>query len=192
MTKTDFAACMAVIAAGCGKNLTEEAMTVYYDLLKDLPLEALQVAAKQALLESLYPVFPTVGLLRKFATAAITKIDRQPLSIEAWEISQKAVRRWGLNRQREALAGMPLLVAKTVSAIGWQALCDATLSDMDTIRAQFVRAYETIVGREQRTALLPQEVQEIINGIGIEAQPPPIDNRSGAPILRLHLRKDKA
>src|SRR5690348_7985347 len=63
---------MAYLGAGCGKELNKDGLRVYYDLLGDLPLTALQCAAKRALLENAFPVFPQVGTLRKLATEAMT------------------------------------------------------------------------------------------------------------------------
>jgi len=71
MTRQEFAAVMAYLAAGCGKALSEDALNVYFDLLRDLSIGVLQVAAQRALLEGQYPVFPSVGTLRQLAVETL-------------------------------------------------------------------------------------------------------------------------
>jgi hypothetical protein len=61
---------MAYLVAGSGKPISEEGAEVYFDALKLLPVAAIKVAARRALLESTYPVFPPLGVLWKLACAA--------------------------------------------------------------------------------------------------------------------------
>jgi hypothetical protein len=184
MTRADWVLVAAYISAAVVKDFTEHQAEVYFDLLQDLPTAAVQIAAKQCLLESIYPTIPTVGAIRKAATAAATGSHRLPLAIEAWESAFWAVGRYGLSREREALATMPPAVAKAVRAIGWRALCDTKLDDLDTLRAHFLKAYEAMAARDQRQGLLPNSLKETIEAIGIDAQPAPLDNRTGAEILK--------
>lgn len=191
MTRADWASIAGVLSAAVGRDFSEQQAEVYFDLLADLPVQAVQVAAKLHLLENSYPTLPTVGALRKLATAVTSGSYRQTLAIEAWETAWRAVGRYGLSRERDALASMQASVAKTVAAIGWRSLCDARLDDLDTIRAHFLKSFEAVAGREQRQALLPASMHATIEAIGIKVETPPLDNRSGAEIFKaLTKRKD--
>lgn len=153
MTRKEFGAVIAYLESGCGKKLPANGVEVYWDLLSDLPLAALQAAAKRALLEGQYPVFPPVGTLRKLAVEALPSGRNSPSAIEAWGLLRTALVRYGYTQADKGLGSLPALVAKTARCLGWRELCDATMPDV--IRAQFCKAYETVLGREQRERLLP-------------------------------------
>ena len=67
MSREQFAGVLRYLAAGTCRAFTEDQAEVYYELLGDLPLEALQLATKQALLEWVHPSIPPVALLRRHA-----------------------------------------------------------------------------------------------------------------------------
>lgn len=167
MTKQEFAAVMAYIGAGCGKELSKDGMRVYFDLLGDLPLEALQVAAKRALLEQTYAVFPQVGTLRKLAAEAMTPTACVP-AVEAWGIVRRAIRTWGYARGEDALASLPPVVRRAVECLGWRELCDAT--NTEVVRAQFERNYATLLQREERERLLPENVVALLSVVMAKKQ----------------------
>ena len=166
MTRPEFATVMAYLGAACGKPLTADGHEVYYDLLGDLPLAALQLAARLALLESQYPVFPTVGVLRRLATEAAAA--RAFGADEAWAMVRQAVLAFGYYREREGLAALPAVVRRAVESLGWRELCDAT--EPEIVRAQFRRAYEAAAAREQRQALLPARVKALIGRVARDFQ----------------------
>jgi hypothetical protein len=167
MTRQEFAAIVAYIAAGCGKTLTEAAMMVYYDLLGDLPAEVLQTAAKRALLQQEYHVFPQAGTLRKLALE-IMQPDRLS-ALEAWDLLRGAIRSFGYMRERQGLDSLPEPVRQVAERFGWQTLCDST--EPEICRAQFTRAYEAQQAREQSFALLPEPVQRSVLSIGQRVRP---------------------
>jgi hypothetical protein len=155
MTPQDFAAAMKYIAAGIGKELTKESLRVYFDSLQDLPAEALMVAAKRAVLESEYHVFPTVAQLRKLAVESM-----QPpamLAMEAWGLVQQAVVRYGYYKQQQALASLPEPVRTVAERFGFQTFCDS--SSQEILRAQFVKAFDAEQTHRRERALLPEAVR---------------------------------
>lgn len=167
MTREEFACVMAYIVAGVGKPVSTEQAEVYYDLLGDLPLPALQLAARQALLESRYPTIPTVGTLRQLAVALMQPRALQPL--EAWELVLRAVNRFGLSGRDRALATLPEPVRSAARALGWPSLCDLTLEQLPTVRAQFRDAYNAMAARAEHEALPPtryqQQTRELLDGV---------------------------
>ncbi len=160
MTKPEFAAVTAYLSAAVSKPMPVEQITIYYDLLADLPADAVMLAAKQALLKSAYPTIPPVGVLRELATAALA--PEQLAAYEAWDMVIQAIRRHGLDGERRALESLPPAVARAASAIGWRSICDSNPADAGTIRAQFRQAYETVAGREQRERLLPAPLKDAL------------------------------
>lgn len=155
MRAIDFAPIMAVLSAAIARPVSEETTRVYFDLLKDLPLPALQLAAKRAVMESQYPVLPPVGVLRKLALESLT--PARLLADEAWERVRRAIRRYGYYREADGLASLPQEVRRAAECLGWQSLCDST--EPEVCRAQFRKAYEAIVERERRMELLPDAMQ---------------------------------
>ncbi len=163
MTRPEFACAIAYLAAGCGKTPAPEALEVYWDLLGDLPALALQAAAKRALLEQTYTIFPQVGTLRKLASELVSGASGEPTAAEAWGLVRRAVCLFGYARSEAGLASLPPLARRTADALGWRSLCDA--SEPEIVRAQFVKAYDCIAGREQRERLLPPSVKRLVANV---------------------------
>ncbi|HWG42514.1 MAG TPA: hypothetical protein VN688_06970, partial [Gemmataceae bacterium] len=162
MTRQEFAAVMAYVGAGCGKTLGEDALKVYYDLLSDLPLDVLQLAAKRALLESHYPVFPPVGVLRKLA-AEIMRPPAMP-ALEAWGVLQRAIDRYGDDNPQQGLDALPEPIRAVAEQFGWRQLCRC--NETEILRAQFSKAYDTAQARERATWLLPVGVRQAVAELG--------------------------
>jgi hypothetical protein len=162
MSRTEFAAIISYLAAGCGKTLSDAALLVYFDLLGDLPAEVFQTAAKRALLQQEYAVFPQAGTLRKVALE-IMQPDRLS-ALEAWDLLRGAIRSFGYMRERQGLDSLPEPVRQVAERFGWQTLCDST--EPEICRAQFMRVYDAQQDREQSFALLPEPVQRSVLSIG--------------------------
>jgi hypothetical protein len=162
MTREEFAPVAAYLAAAVNKPFPREQAEVYFDLLRDLPIAAVGAAAKQALVESAYPTIPPVGTLRRLAVAACAPPELS--AYEAWGLVLRAVQNFGLDGKRKALASLPPAAAAAAEAMGWRSLCDAT--ELETPRAQFRQAYETMAGREQRERNLPPALRDVLARIG--------------------------
>lgn len=154
-----FAEVMAYLGTGVGKAPTKDQIKVYYDLLNDLPLEALQFAARQAMAEQTYPVIPPVGVLRKLATE-YKRGGEGMTAGEAYELARRAIRRFGYYAQAEGLASLPPDVAAVTRQIGWDIWCDN--EDPTPLRARFIEFWETRQRRDQRVELLPENMQQAL------------------------------
>lgn len=161
-TREEFAKVVAYLSAAVNKPMAREQAEVYYELLRDLPPEALKAAAKAAVAESRYPTIPTVGTLRELALESEGPV--QATWAEAWGATMEAVERYGCGRRGEGLASLPPVARRTAEAIGWRALCDARRSEADTLRAQFRDAYGAVAEREARCRLLPPLLREQLLG----------------------------
>ena len=154
----EFAKVMAVLEAGTGKVATEKQNEVYYDLLGDLPLSALQAAAKRALLAHNYPTIPPVGMLRAFA---MELVDGLPASHgDAFDMVLTAVRRFGCYDEKAGMESLDPACRRGVRAMGgWQAVCESPIEDRATLRAQFRMAYDQIADRETTLRNLPESIR---------------------------------
>lgn len=157
MTESEFAPIMAYLSSAVGKPVAQNQAEVYWDLLGDLPSEVLATAARQVLLESAYPTLPTVGTLRQRCLALMQPPGLQ--AMEAWELVMRAVNRYGFAGETRALATLPDVAARAARALGWQSLCDATVEQIPTVRAQFRDAYNSLAQRQEREALPPARYQ---------------------------------
>jgi len=165
MNRADFAKVMAYIVAATGKAIATETAEVYFDLLGELPAEALQFAAMRALLEACYPVLPPAGVLRKLALDAMNGADREPTADEAWELVRRAINAFGYMREQQALAALPEgPVRRAAECLGWQSMCESTVEEVT--RAQYRKAYETLAHRRQRQRLLPAPMIAMLERIG--------------------------
>lgn len=175
MTRIEFAEVMAWISVGIGKPIAESEqekvarLGVYFDCLGDLPLPALQLAAKRCVLERKYQSFPPVAELRELAVET-TRGEVKPMSgADAWGIAMKAVGRCDVDvtgSVERAFAKVPEPVKRAVEQFGFMALYNLPSSNMETARAQFIRLFESIAELDRKTALLPVAMQKQIAMIG--------------------------
>lgn len=175
MTREEFSGIMLYLETSVGKRFAEMEINgekvyqldAYWDLLSDLPATALASAARRAVLEQKYPTLPMPGVLREHALALMLPPALQ--AMEAWELVLRAVNRYGYANEQRALATLPTLAAHTAQAMGWQSLCDASVEQLPTVRAQFRDAYNQLAQRQEREALPPARYQRqtaaIVNGL---------------------------
>lgn len=168
MTRTEFLVVMNYIGVAVRKPLNRDELEVYFDLLQDLPADALQVAAKRVLLEHKYPTFPSVAELRSAATATVQGEVTGLSPVEAFALAWRAVGRIDLEvdgSKDRALKNLPPAVAETLNAMG---LANVIYGEepVAVVRAQFVKAFESISNRNRRAALLPAATREAIEQRG--------------------------
>ena len=168
MTRAEFREVMAYIEAGVRDGLKRESAEVYYGLLKDLPVEALRLAAKRALLEHRYPTFPTIAMLRDFATLAIRgEVQDLPWG-QAWKVATRAIARCDVDVDgsvERAFRDVPPIVRAAVEAFGFMALYNLPPAQMETARAHFRDIYDQLADRQRRTGLLPSVTRDELRSI---------------------------
>ncbi len=169
MTKFEFATCTAILEAGAGKTMSKEQVEVYFDLLGDLPVEALLIACKRALLESFYPTIPPIGTLRKMAVSTMQGRISELTAAEAWGLVTKAAGKCDVDQAgsvERAFKDIPPLVWRAVQLFGFMAIYNLPSNAIETARAQFMRIYESLSANEEKLKLLPASVKEEIAQIG--------------------------
>lgn len=159
MDRVEFAKAMAVLTSGLNIRMPDPQAEVYFDLLRDLPLPALQIAVKRVLLEHRISTIPTIAEIRALAVEAIS-----PPEIDAagalWLV-REAVKRFGWAQPAEALRSLPRRTRRVVSAIGWRSICES--DNPEALRAHFFRLYESATRHDLRDGLLPEGLRRSIS-----------------------------
>lgn len=175
MTRAEFAGVMHYISLAINKPLSADSAEVYFDLLGDLPIAVLKLAAKRVCLEHRWANFPTVAELRE-AAAATQRGEVSALSAaEAWALAWRAIGRIDLEIDgsvERAFKGLPAVVVDALNALGIANLCYGK-EPVAVIRAQFVKAFEAIAARQKREALLPAATREAIKATPDVTRPKP-------------------
>jgi len=163
MTRIEFAAVIAYIGVGTGKELPTERMDVYFDLLGDLPIEAFKVAAKKVILEHPWATFPSAAELAKATSETVRGRLSELSASEAWEKAWTAVGNIDLEMPHtlEKLHQLPPSVYEAMKAFGLPAMIYGK-EPVTVVRAQFCKIYEQIAARDARAALLPPKLKEEI------------------------------
>lgn len=161
MTRAEVAEVLTLIAAAWPRFEPDEAkVALWGELFADVEFGIAKVALKKLMLLNTFP--PSVAELRQAVMEVRTP---EKLSApEAWGLALKAIHTYGCYREGEALAALPEQVAEVVRWMGWQSIC---MSDnVDVVRGQFMRMYETQQKRDREQAVLPTGLRDAIARIG--------------------------
>lgn len=143
----------------------EYSWELFYNMLKDLPTEAVTLAVNKCILECRFP--PKVAELRE---AAINIMTPQTADWSTgWGEVIKCIGMFGRDREKEALGYMSEITAECVKRLGWKELCLSEYQISD--REKFKNTYETIQKRKKQDALLPLSYKERIASIQQQAMP---------------------
>lgn len=127
-----------------------DAFDMWYELLKDLPYQAVSFAARKHMAGSPYP--PTIADLRKTCSElgrpAMISVD------DAWGMVLKAVRSYGYMREAEALESLPEPCRTVVKNIGWQNICQS--ENLIAERAFFRDSYGNKAALMKQEAVIPE------------------------------------
>jgi hypothetical protein len=137
----------------------QEAMSLWYDALKDLPIDVLSAAVKKWAVTEKWP--PTIAELREKCSEIVD--GERPDWGTGWQEVQKAIRFYGYMRSQEALASMSPVTREAVRRIGFQAICES--ENPEAIRAQFRQIYESVEQRSAAESSLPAELKSTIRQI---------------------------
>lgn len=136
----------------------DDIITLWDVMLSDLPLITAQNAIQYHMSRSVYP--PTVADIRDAAVKV--SAPRSMDWSEAWEKIITAIRNYGFYREKEAMESLPEDVVVMVRRFTWRELC--MNENIDTLRAQFRMAWETMNKRKQEQDLLPPQLLNAIEG----------------------------
>lgn len=156
MEKAEFSKIVMVLRSTYPQSqilTTNEAISLWFELLSDLPYAAASAAVQKWVSSEKWP--PTIADIREGATKSI--IPEIPEWSAAWETVLAAISRWGMYRQAEALATMDETTRETVNRMGWQYICWS--ENINIERATFRDIYTSIKARKDQQAKLPESLR---------------------------------
>lgn len=166
MKKSEFLQVLAYLEAGIQKTLPKESIDVYADLLADLPVDVLRLAAQRVILAHKWPTFPSVAEIREAAIDVARGQVKELSAEEAWGQAWGAAKRIDpdINGSTDrVLSKLAPAVAEAMRTFGVRALCFGSKGEsLGTVRAQFRATYEQIVARDRQRALLPKKLAAAI------------------------------
>lgn len=139
-------------------NLNDEVtLTLWFEGLKDLPYEILNLGIMKLLSEEQF--YPNIAKIRKACASIISAPSTD--ATEAWGLVQKAISSFGYMRGEEALASLPPDVAEGVKRTGgWMALCMDESPEIT--RAHFHKAMQQIEARKSSQSVLSIGMKQAI------------------------------
>ena len=146
MNKQEILKAVAPLQLAFKGNLDDARMRLYVEMLSDIPPQILEAAVKKLIMTNKF--LPSIAEIRETAYGIKGTIcgTAAPDESEAWGEVMKAVRSVGY-------CGKPKFsheaITTAVNNIGWQDICMTTYDGMNTLRAQFRRAYQLAAQRQK-------------------------------------------
>ena len=146
MNKQEILKAVAPLQLAFKGNLDDARMRLYVEMLSDIPPQILEAAVKKLIMTNKF--LPSIAEIRETAYGIKGTISGTavPDESEAWGEVIKAIRSVGYY-------GKPKFsheaITSAVNNIGWQDICMTTYDGMNTLRAQFRRAYQLAAQRQK-------------------------------------------
>lgn len=146
MNKQEILKAVAPLQLAFKGNLDDARMRLYVEMLSDIPPQILEAAVKKLIMTNKF--LPSIAEIRETAYGIKGTISgtAAPDESEAWGEVAKAIRSVGYY-------GKPKFsheaITTAVNNIGWQDICMTTNDGMNTLRAQFRRAYQLAAQRQK-------------------------------------------
>lgn len=143
----------------------------WHGFFEDIPIEVMVKAVQLHILSGDdYP--PKVKTIREQVVKMMNPTNI-PLSPEmAWEIAHKTVTRtYGRYRKGEGmeyLRGKNNAIARAVSAVGWERICDASNEDLAFRKNEFIAYYNETSASEKQDFIVPKQIMNRLNQIKLE------------------------
>ena len=146
MNKQDILKAVAPLQLAYNASLDDNRLRLYVEMLSDIPPSILEAAVKKLIMTNKF--LPSIAEIREVAYGikGIISGTAAPDESEAWGEVIKAIRSVGYY-------GKPKFsheaITTAVNNIGWQDICMTTNDGMNTLRAQFRRAYQLAAQRQK-------------------------------------------
>lgn len=135
---------------------TPVAYELWFEQLKDLDGKVVNAVLRKWVATNKWS--PTIADIREQAVGLTVGAPKD--WGEAWESARYAVRRWGRNREQEALDSLDDLTRQVVNRIGFQTLCNS--EEIGVERANFRMMYEQLASRAKETNQLPPKIKALV------------------------------
>lgn len=136
----------------------KQAMALWYEELKDLPYEVVVMSLRKHVNTSKWS--PTIADLRRGASTITTESTDWG---KGWDECQRAIRKFGFYREKEAMESMSELTRQTVKRLGWQSLCMSENQMAD--RANFRDVFNQVQSHENESQSLSESLRTMIGGL---------------------------
>lgn len=161
MTKQETAQLLALLNSAYPRFKvagSAEALSIWHEMLEDLPGEVVAVAVKRMISTLEYP--PTIADIRKAVASAAQDAQGKQKAGEAWRKVIKAISDYGYYRPDEALAAIGEDAWRAVEMIGgWANLCIGEEPE-SVLSAQFERRYDAMIEQQAHGIQIPASVNE--------------------------------
>lgn len=146
MNKQDILKAVAPLQLAYNASLDDARLRLYVEMLSDIPPSILETAVKKLIMTNKF--LPSIAEIREVAYGikGIISGTAAPDESKAWGEVIKAI-------QSVGYYGKPKFsheaITTAVNNIGWQDICMTTNDGMNTLRAQFRRAYQLAAQRQK-------------------------------------------
>lgn len=146
MNKQEMLKAIAPLQLAFKGNLDDARMRLYVEMLSDIPPQILEAAVKKLIMTNKF--LPSIAEIRETAYGIKGTIsgNAAPDESEAWGEVVKAIQSVGYYRKPKFSHEA---ITTAVNNIGWQDICMTTIEGMNTLRAQFRRAYQLAAQRQK-------------------------------------------
>lgn len=146
MNKQEILKAVAPLQLAFKGNLDDARMRLYVEMLSDIPPQILEAAVKKLIMTNKF--LPSIAEIRETAYGIKGTISgtAAPDESEAWGEVIKAIQSVGYYRKPKFSHEA---ITTAVNNIGWQDICMTTIEGMNTLRAQFRRAYQLATERQK-------------------------------------------
>lgn len=146
MNKQEILKAVAPLQLAFKGNLDDARMRLYVEMLSDIPPQILEAAVKKLIMTNKF--LPSIAEIRETAYGIKDTISgtAAPDESEAWGEVVKAIQSVGYYRKPKFSHEA---ITTAVNNIGWQDICMTTIEGMNTLRAQFRRAYQLAAQRQK-------------------------------------------
>jgi len=142
------------------QTLNAENIEIYGVFLCDLDFDLAKMAVMRHVASSKF--FPTIAEIRE---AAQKNVDTTPGLTEAWGEVSRAISHVGFYGSPEFSHEA---ITQTVTAIGWQYMCQTELNDMGILRAQFLRLYEAKIKAAREQKVLAPLIKQLLKSMPVK------------------------
>ncbi len=147
------------------KKLPEETVNSYWEILGDLPFKYAMMAVIKVMAEWEYQNIPLPAVIRKATIALQNPNTLTPA--EAWSQANAALDKYGYYGAVEGMKSLSPAIRKTIRALGgFESVC--ATDNIETVRAQFMRMYDSFAKTEREYEVLPESVKQFIAGAQVK------------------------
>lgn len=140
----EFAKCMAVLASGVGREMPDEMVEVWYQVLGDLSVGQLRRGIVEALRTHKFAGFPPVGVIRDLSIGPQEQraLSGQDRAVAVWSRVHEALSRVGGYESPDF--GDPVCHATIRTLGGWIQITAVETDKVTWLRKEFIETYRAI------------------------------------------------